>query len=297
MRFDWYQTTIEADPRQVLEQLVKLGHEARPADGLARKYRYNQGWAIHHNQSGVVAHMFAGGNGDKPHAYASSQATDAFVDLVRNQWPDRHLVTRLDSAQDFIDETAFSRIRRQARAVAKRHRLNFAAYTDPLNPTAGRTQYIGSPASDCRGRLYEKGYEEVNKVLALFKGTVPADSGKYFPTIKNELTGEHVRPQDWTRLELQVRPRQEEGRRLAATVTPEQAWGLSPWACELAQESMALQLERLTMRTRKVSKDEEAFRWMCQQYGGMLSRLRTDLGDWACVGKEIGAMIAEQTGQ
>lgn len=296
MRFDWYQTTIEADPRTVVQTIAKLGNELRPADGLARKYRYNQGWAVHHNQKGVVAHVFAGGNGDKPHAYASSDATDAFVDLVRTEWPDRHLVTRMDAAQDFNEEGAYDRLRPVARRIAKRHRLNFPRYEDELHPMAGRTQYVGSPSSDYRARLYEKGWEQVAKLLALFKTTLPADCAQHVTSIRNETTGEDVRPQDWTRLELQVRPRQEEGRRLAATVTPEQAWGFTDWAHELAKEALALELERICIRTRKVSKDEEALRWMCQHYGAMLSRLHGDLGDWACVGLEIGRIIQEQNG-
>lgn len=293
MRFDWYQTTIEDDPRRVVETLSKLGHELRPADSLAKRYRYNQGWAVHHNTSGVVAHVFAGGNGDKPHAFASSQATDAFVDLVRNEWTERHLVTRLDAAEDFIEENCFDRIRPVARKVAKRHRLNFSKYEDDLNPTAGRTQYVGSPSSDYRARLYEKGWEEVGKLLALFKD-IPVSAASNVTTITNTVTGEQVRPQDWTRLELQVRPRQEEGRRKAALVTPDQAWGFSEWATELAKEAMALELERIVIRTRKVSKDEEALRWMCQHYGAMLTRLKSDLGDWACVGLEVGRIIQEQ---
>lgn len=294
MRFDWYQTTIEADPREVVHTIAKLGHELRPADGLARKYRYDQGWAVHHNQSGVVAHVFAGGNGGKPHAYASSQATDAFVDLVRTEWPERHLVTRMDAAEDFIEENCYDRIRPVARRIAKRHRLNFPKYEDDLNPAAGRTQYIGSPSSDYRARLYEKGWEEVAKLLALFKGEIPANLAENVTTITNTVTGENVRPQDWTRLELQVRPRQEEGRRRAATVAPDEAWGFTDWATELAKEAMALELERIVIRTRKVSKDEEALRWMCQHYGAMLTRLQGDLGDWACVGLEIGRMIEQQ---
>lgn len=173
MRFDWYQTTVEDDPRKVVTTIAKLGDELRPADGLARKYRYGQGWAVHHNQKGVVAHVFAGGNGDKPHAYASSEATDAFVELVRTEWPDKHLVTRMDAAQDFNEEGAYDRLRPVARKIAKRHRLNFPRYEDELHPMAGRTQYVGSPSSDYRARLYEKGWEQVAKLLALFKKQLP----------------------------------------------------------------------------------------------------------------------------
>lgn len=287
MRFDWYQTTIEDTPAQVIETLLKLGHEVRKADGMAKQYRYRQGWEIHHNQRGVVAKIFAGGNGEKPHALASSEETDAFVELVRNEWSGRHLVTRMDSAQDFNEAGAYGRLRRVARKVAKGRQMAFRAVVDVLNPTAGRTQYIGSNKSAYFGRLYEKGFEQLAKV----KGLLP---GMQLTSITNMSTGEQVKPEDWVRLELQARPQGEEARRLAAIATPEQAWTFTEWTQELAKEALALDLERFYVRTRKMSKDDEALRWMCQQYGGMLGRLENDLGDFACVGLEIGRIIKEQ---
>jgi hypothetical protein len=118
-----------------------------------------------------------------------------------------------------------------------------------------------------------------------------------FTTVRNYATGEDIRPEDWVRLELQARPQGEEARRLASVATPEQAWTFTDWSQHLAREAMALDLERFYVRTRKVSKDEEAMRWMCQQYGGMLSRFQADVGDWACVGLELGRIIQEQQGK
>lgn len=287
MRFDWYQATIEDTPAHTIETLKKLGHEVRQADGPAKAYRYKQGWEIHHNQRGVVARIFAGGNGEKPHALASSDETDVFVDLVRNEWSERHLVTRMDAAQDFNEAGAYPRLYRVARKVAKARRMRFPAIADKLNPESGRTQYIGAKGSDYLGRLYEKGWEQMAKV----KGLLP---GMRLETILNTSTGEQVKPEDWVRLELQARPKGEEARRLAAVATPEQAWTFTEWTQELAREAMALDLERFYIRTRKMSKDEEAVRWMCHQYGGQLSRLQNDLGDWACVGLELGRIIKEQ---
>lgn len=288
MRFDWYQTSIDEQPRVGIDTLAKLGHELRPADALARKYRYHQGFQVHHNNRGVVATVLVGGNGKRIHAFASSQATDAFVDLVRTEWPDRHWVTRADSAEDYIDAGAYDRLRTVARRIAKRHRLRFPRYEDDLNPTAGRTQYIGSPTSDYRNRTYEKGFEELGKIAQLQPGQDLSTV-----TILNEATGQYVRPEEWTRTELQARPREEEGRYLLAHASPEEVWGFSPWAHEFAKEAMALDLERIVMRTRKISKDEEALRWMCQHYGGMLGRLHTDLGDWQAVGLQIGATLKQ----
>jgi hypothetical protein len=297
MRFDWYQGTIEDTPHAVIEAVAKLGHEVRPADAAARKWRYKQGFAVHHNDRGIVAHVLCGGNGDKPHAYATGDDAHAFAGLVRDYWPDRHLVTRVDAAQDFNEARAFDRLCPVARKVAKAHRLAFPRIEDVLNEKAGRTQYVGSPSSDYRARIYEKGWEQIGKLQALFRKqgfNIEADA---IPTIRNEATGEEVRPEDWTRAELQVRPKQEQARRLVATLSPEQCWGVTPWALDLAREAMALDLERVVMRTRKVSKDEEALRWMCQQYAGPMMRLKGELGDWACMGLELGRLIEEQRNQ
>lgn len=292
MRFDWYQATIEDTPQAAIEALKKLGHEVRQADSMAKAYRYKQGWEIHHNQRGVVAKIFAGGNGEKPHALASSDATDEFVDLVRGQWPDRHLVTRMDAAQDFHEAGAYRKLHRVARKVAREHRMAFSGIRDELNDTAGRTQYIGSKKSDYFGRLYEKGWEQLAKCRLL-----PGTQAKDYKSITNTITGEQVVPGDWVRLELQARPQGEEARRTAALATAAQAWTFTDWSQHLAREALGLDLERIYIRTHKTSKDEEALRWLCKQYGGMLSRLQADLGDWACVGLEIGRVIHEQQAQ
>lgn len=294
MKFDWYQATIEDNPLAVLEQVRKLGQEVRGADSAARRWRYRQGWEVLHETRGTVALVMCGGNGDKPHAIATGESAEAFAEVIRDHWRDRHLVTRCDAAQDFNEAGAYSRLRRVARRIAKANRLAFPQVCDPLNPKAGRTQYVGSPSSDYRARIYEKGWEQFGKLAALFrKQGVELDVANV-QHIVNESTGECVRPEDWTREELQVRPKQEEARRRVATLTSEECWGVSPWALDLARETMALDLERIVMRTRKVSKDEEALRWMCQQYAGPLLRLSQDKGGWEGVGIELGRIIGEQ---
>lgn len=289
-RFDYYGARIEAPTPAVIERVSSLGHEVRPCDGLARRYHYRQGFQVHHHQRGAVATILAGGNGEHPFAWASSDSTDNFVDLVRGTWPHDHLPTRLDPAQDFTDRKAYDRLRRVARDIAKARRLSFPSITDELNAKAGRTQYIGSPSSDYRVRIYEKGWEQVEKLGIHNPDGLPDDF-----RIRNYATGELVHPADWTRIEGQCRPQGEEARRIAATATPEQAWTFTPWMQELAKRALSLDLERAYIRTRKVSTDEAALRWMCDQYANMLTRLKTDLGDWQSVGLTIGDMIAEKS--
>lgn len=286
MRPDWYQATVEDDPSRVLETVGKLGHKLNPADQLARRYRYEQGFAVEHNDQGVVAHVFVGGNGGNPHVLATSDAADAAMTMLRTEWPSRHLVTRVDPCQDFVEPGGYDRLRAVALKVAQEHRMRFAQHVDDLNPNAGRTQYIGSPSSEYRGRLYEKGLEVIGK-----QGRKLQDVAGLVLDIG---TGELVQPQDWNRLELQARPKGELARRFAAEASMEQIWGMTDWAHELAREALALELERGFIRTRKQSKDEEALRWMCQQYGAVLTRRHGAHAGWAGVGEEIGKIIAQQ---
>lgn len=291
MRFDWYQATIEADPFSVLSSVEKLGSFVEQDDKIARRYRYDQGFSVHHHERGLVARVFWGGNGKNPHAFASGQDTDAFVDLVRSEWPDRHLVTRMDSAEDFYEEGAYDRILRVSKRIAKDHHLQFPKIEDELNPIAGRTQYIGGKKSDYRGRLYEKGWEVVQKSAAFHGGVCTEFHGM----VVNELTGEFVDPSMWVRLELQGRPSGEDARRAAAAASPSQAWTFTSWSTDLAEAALNLELERFYVRTRKFSKDEMAFRWMCRQYGAMLTRRCLSLGDWSLVGVEIGDLLNQLT--
>jgi hypothetical protein len=284
MRFDYYATTIQAEPVAVVETLRKLGHELKPCHNLAKAYHYTDGYAVEHNQTGLACRVFFK-EGQRPYAFASSDATDAFCDLVRNEWPDRHLVTRLDPCQDFYDGSA----RRIMRRMAKERRMRLRVIHDPLDPTAGQTTYLGSETSEYRMRTYDKGWEQFGKLQAQCgrKG-LRIDKDIIF-----DLGGVQVKADNWIRAELQARPKDEEARRLAASCTPEQAWGLTDWTHDLARKAFALELERIYIRAHKRSKDDEALRWMLRQYSGPLLRMVDDLGGWDCVGLTLGEMLKQ----
>lgn len=289
MNFDWYQTTIHADPVTVLQTIGKLGHELRANDGLARMYRYNQGFQVHHSNLGIVANVVMGGNGGNAHAWATSDHSPVFADLVRNEWPDSHLVTRLDTAADFIEEGSYEKLRKVCKKVAKGYRLKFAQQADDLNQHAGRTQYMGSPTSDYRSRLYEKGFQVLGQIPEISRGQIPiAAVTKY-----QDMDGNVFNPAHWSRLELQVRPKHEEGRYKAAHATPEESWFFSEWTSALAKSALLLEMERYYIRTKKQSTDEKAFKAMCGQYRNVLMRLRHDLGSWECLGLTIDETLKE----
>lgn len=289
MKFDWYQATITESPMRVLEQVGKLGDETRPNDRVGKMYRYTQGFEVL-KDGHVVACVAMGGQGEgTAHAWATSDNAPAFADLVRNEWPENHAVTRADACEDFIDKTAFRRLCGVGRKVAESHRVRFPSVSDELNPTAGRTQYLGSPSSEYRGRIYEKGWEVVTKAA----GGPSRIKAEDVDSIVVPGIDRACHPSEWVRMELQARPKDRVARRAASCASPEQLWTFTGWSHDLAKDALALELERYYIRQRKETTDERALRFMCRQYGNMLSRLHGDLGDWSCVGLQIGDLIAQ----
>jgi len=286
MRFDYYACTVQADPNRVLETLQKLGNSFDQCDSLAAAYHYDHGLTINHKDTGLACRMLIKEGQEHPFIFASSDATDAFVDLVRNEWPDRHEVTRCDPCQDFYDASARPQLYRLMRRHAKERRMAFRQIK-PLDPSCGQTTYLGSRKSEFNLRMYDKGWEVFNKQHATIGRKALLKTSDF--TFK--VGGADVRPADWIRVELEARPKEKEARRIAAAATPEDVWGLTTWTREFAIEAFKLELEQAYFRVPRVGNDERALRWMCHQYANMLHRMHGDLGDWACVGKQIGDVL------
>lgn len=269
MRFDWYQATINDHPQHVLHGLQEAfnGSQIEPCKPL-------NGY-LHGHQlvraDGVVARVMSGGGNGHPNAWASGEHTETFQQCVRRQWGSgRHYVTRFDAAEDFEQPGAFDRLQLAALSIADRLRLKVNHAGDWHRAVDGRTIYIGSKKSDVFVRLYEKG-KQLRAVVSKGAEDISAD---------------------WVRLEAQVRP-QKDARLVAASCTPEEAWGFSSWTRTLCAEVLAMDVPRVNMHVWRESDDDRAFNFMVMQYGAMLRRLKGDLGDWACVGLQIGDAIEE----
>lgn len=264
MRFDWYQTTIPENPVVLVETLkAALAEDGEVTEGRGR-HNYHQSFTIKDRAGDRVALVLAGGPNGHPNATASGQVTESFVDVVRSVWPD-HRVTRFDAAEDVVQEGAYEALETVCRSVAKESRVKGRAIV-PDDPTEGRTYYLGSPSSDVRVRLYDK----------------TAEARRYLPPTRQAEVPDH-----WARFEVQVRPRKD-FKLWAAKMTPEMAWGFAGWTQELARQALALDVIRTHMQAGRESDSARAYRFMLQQYAKTLRGMYHDLGDWACVGKQIG---------
>lgn len=281
-RFDWYAATIMERPARLISVLAsRLSGAVVPATphhGYAEAVQIRAG-------DRVLATVYHGGIFPWPHAFASSDETDDFVEVVRSEWPKDHSVTRMDAALDFdagdetfatllalcVDLAAGKRVAGDERKrVSKVSVRNVGDWTFG---TGGRTFYIGATSSAVQTRLYEKGI--MVRQAAAAQG-VPRD----------DVTD------NWTRLEVQVRP-DGPARRRAASCTPEEAFGYAEWSRELLRRVMGADVDRVHIRERRLSDHERAMRHVTMQYRKHFMHAAELAGGWEALGRALEARILD----
>lgn len=275
MRFDWYEPTFETDHDTVLEAC----REIHPSAVLSpAKAGPNYGLAVVVTVDGETAiRVQWGGQNGHPHARATSDWAQPFADLVRRELPS-HQVSRADVCQDYNDGPGtFDRMAAQLLGLADDMSIKVRHQGDFHRAEDGRTLYLGAKSSAVSSRLYEKGIQMQAGVPQLFLPTVRA-----------------AYPDDMVRLETQVRPQKKAAKQAAAQLSPAEFVGFARWTQALWQAVEGLDVPRVTAGTAWRPKDHDrAYGFMLQQYRAVLDQMRADLGDWACVGLQIGHDLAE----
>lgn len=257
-RFDWMQTTVHEDPKEIFDTLEgTLGGVLEPARGLNG---YERSMIVKRDGE-TLARVFYGGCNGWPNVLASGAQTDDVAPVVRCAWP-VHEVTRMDSAQDFVSEGGYDMVRGALVAVHESSGISKREIESTVNGVRSRTIYLGSPSSRVQVRLYEKGMFEHQL------GNAEADAG-------------------WFRLEAQIRPTGE-ARRKAAEVDASEAWGFSPWTRELAAVVLQLDVERVTMQLKREPDYMRAIEALRRQYTATLEKALEVEGSWDAVGKLLG---------
>jgi hypothetical protein len=147
---------------------------------------------------------------------------------------------------------------------------------DHLLTKEGRTLYLGSPSSACRLRLYDKADE-----------------------LRAKYSADPVRLQDvpanLTRLEAQIRPQTKDQKLSFASIEPLQAMGSSAWLRAVWLGVAGLELDPVQVtKPWRASDDDRAWSYLLAQYGGLLRRRFEVLGDWPCVGLQLGHDLEER---
>jgi hypothetical protein len=259
-RFDWMQTTVHEDAKEIFDTLEgTLGADLEAGRGLNG---YERSMVVK-RKGETLAKVFYGGFNGWPNVLASGAATDDVVPVVRAAWP-VHEVTRMDSAQDFSCAGGYELLRDQLVTIHEKVGLSKREIESVVNGVRSRTIYLGSPSSRVQVRLYEKGMFEHQL------GNASADSS-------------------WFRLEAQIRPTGP-ARARAAELDPSEAWGCSSWTRELALVVMGLQVERVTMQLKREPDYMRAIRALEQQYSATLKKALAVEGSWDAVGRLLGVL-------
>lgn len=279
LRWDWYQATVKdhgmaINPNQLVDLLGKELHASgqKVDRGL---HGYESQTVLMSAEGDALARVLHGGRNRWPNAWGSGEHATRFADVMRMQFPDRHLVTRADVAHDVQAPDAFDQLLKKCLEVADDRHLNVSHAGDWHRAEKGRTLYIGSRKSEQFIRLYEKGLEQ--------RGKAPTPEAA------------EAIPDDWTRLELVAKPQKAHRRALLAAMEPADVFGVAIWTRQLADAVLALDVPRIERASWTRADDAVALDWMIRQYGSVLLRqVEMFGGDWESLGRKIGRMVERQ---
>lgn len=279
-RFDWYACTVNASVEGLKSTLAaELGGEWKPREGARHGFHNRE--VLELPDSTSAATMLWGGNGGLPHVYASSDACDRFVEVIRANYAGRHKVSRMDAALDYDNGPGtWETLLDLARGIADgpegrvegdtRKRVSKVATNqmgDWHHGIKGRTFYLGSFKSAVLVRLYEKGIQL--REDAAKRGAPRVDISD-----------------DFCRLEVQVRP-DGPAKERAATATPFEAFGYAEWSRELLRRVEAAEVERVHIRERRESDFDRALNWMVHQYQDHILQEVANWGGWSNLGEAL----------
>lgn len=256
-RWDWYQATIDRDGLDVTDHLQAVlgcsAHlEAKGQLGYSHQVRLARG-------DRPMAVVFAGGQSGTMVRSSGAEAHEV-GGVLRAIFPD-HRVSRVDVAIDFDGgSAAWDAAAAVLEDLALSSNIDASLIRDPVRDR-GRTLYLGSPKSEVRGRLYEKGLKDAPE-------THPG----------------------WVRWETQVRPQHKAQKALTATLTPRQAAGYARWSREALMALFGLHSSPLPPRPERLGDDARALATLVDQYGQVLARQAASKG-WDQLWPELQRMI------
>jgi hypothetical protein len=274
-RFDWYQATVGAPVNDVRACLAAMVD--RPFWEPQKRGTQGYGFADHlQGPDGTAARLWWGGTHVFPHVVLSGGDAHQGAMLLRQAFPEVQAVTRADVCIDYAEEGAYDRLQAAALVVAGADKIKVNTAGDHLLTMQGRTLYLGAPTSHTRLRLYDK--------AAQLRGQFAQDPVK-LATVPDHLA----------RFEAQVRPQTPMAKYNASKAEPLSLMGSAKWLRKLMGMVAGMEIEPFQAgKVWRQSDDDRAYAALLAQYGGLLSRVRDDLGSWDMVGRQIGDDLAER---
>ena len=271
--FDYHRSTVAGAVNVVIDGIANaLGVDGRPVtreQGPPVKH-YSQHIALTDRLGRIVASVFWGGatagSSGHPNVEAKGSNAPAVARIIRERW--QHRPSRIDVKRDATREGLFADIRELAGTYATARDIRLQDWSNN-HPDMGDTCYLGSRASQAFVRIYQPGLK-----LAQHEGR----------TADQISTGERHA----VRVELQFQPQKQAAKRVGATRSPDELWGVSQWIADFAGEVFAMNVQPISISDRRESNRNRALRYMATQYRAHLADLLRECGgDVALAGSTI----------
>jgi hypothetical protein len=227
---------------------------------------YGQHVQLKNWKGNVLASVFWGGANVKPNVEGKGSFAPAVARILRDLG--EHRPSRADVKRDATAPGLFPTLRLNALDLSKRLGIAFQELANHC-PDKGDTVYLGSRLSQAMLRIYQPGLKRAQ------------EEGR---------TGDMITPEERNavRIELEFKPQKDRAKTVAATLSPDQLWGVSPWIAEFVGEAFAMNVQPISISERRESNRNRALRYMAGQYQAHLADLLRECGgDLAAFGSAI----------
>lgn len=238
MQFDYYAASIPSSLSHCKNNIISFFPGELAAEKPVKPFTHG----LRHLDRGF--RLYHGGCNPLPFFVASGADAVAGAEFVRSVYP-AHRVSRADVAYDFAEPGGFDRVIRLLDPIARAAGVAVTFMGDPApGQRTGRTMYYGSPKSDVRLCIYEKGLHERSR-------------------------GSQSASEHWCRVELRVRPRKER-KSLTADLKAAEMWGLARWTAKAAEQLIGSAPEYVPDPSIRQSAADKAVAHMLRQYARAL---------------------------
>jgi Replication initiation factor len=201
---------------------------------------YSMGFKVVRNGVDLVK-CLTGGTGDAEGSsqFIAASTADEVYPIIKEKFK-RHNISRLDAAEDYCEKGAFEKLELMLAVICKKHRVSMSPFGEGhIRPdgtrdcTKGRTWYCGSPSSNFRIVLYEKGIEQIAK-------GIPDNP-------------------DRVRVEVRVKPKSSAKGLICMVedIKPVDLFGMSAWGIDVAESIGAHGIRRINIGAAWKPKEKE----------------------------------------
>ena len=267
--FDYYRSSVGASVELILSDLsAGLAESGRPVtreQGPAVRH-YASHVALTDRLGQIVASVFWGGQNSQPNVEAKGGCAPAVARIIRAKW--EHRPSRVDVKRDATAPGLFRQVRELAGVYADTRDIRIQDWSNN-HPDMGDTCYLGSRNSQAFLRIYQPALKRAQ------------EEGRTGDLISDD-------ERNAVRIELQFQPHKQPAKVAAATRSPDELWGVSPWIADFAGEVFAMNVQPITISDRRESNRNRALRFMASQYRVHLADLLNECqGDVGLLGSTI----------